>query len=85
MVRWRHNKLIIAVCRPSGREQYIREGGFLMSDAALGLRVGQKVPSFEIDIYDPVQQDFGTISLDRLKSEGKWTILFFYPADFTFV
>jgi peroxiredoxin (alkyl hydroperoxide reductase subunit C) len=47
--------------------------------------VGHKVPAFEIDIYDPVQQDFGTISLNKLKSEGKWTILFFYPADFTFV
>ena len=56
-----------------------------MTDSMPGLRVGQKVPSFEIDIYDPVQQDFGTISLDKLKTEGKWTILFFYPADFTFV
>ncbi len=49
------------------------------------LRVGQKVPSFEIDVYDPVKQDFGTISFDKLMEAGKWTILFFYPADFTFV
>ena len=50
-----------------------------------GLKVGQKVPSFEIEIYDPVQKDFGTTKFDDIKSAGKWTILFFYPADFTFV
>ncbi len=49
------------------------------------LKVGQKVPSFEIETYDPVSEDFGTFSLEKTKAEGKWTILFFYPADFTFV
>jgi peroxiredoxin (alkyl hydroperoxide reductase subunit C) len=61
------------------------EGGSDMSDGVMGLQVGQKVPSFEIETYDPIKGDFGTISLDTLKAEGKWTILFFYPADFTFV
>lgn len=56
-----------------------------MCEPVTGLKVGQKVPSFEIETYDPIKQDFGTISLDTLKSEGKWTIVFFYPADFTFV
>ena len=49
------------------------------------LKVGQKVPSFEIETYDPVREDFGTFNFDKTKSEKKWTILFFYPADFTFV
>jgi len=49
------------------------------------LRVGQQVPDFELEIYDPVEYGFSTRSLAQLKSEGKWTILFFYPADFTFV
>jgi alkyl hydroperoxide reductase subunit AhpC len=49
------------------------------------LKVGQKVPSFELDTYDPASEDFGTFSFDRAKAEKKWTILFFYPADFTFV
>jgi len=49
------------------------------------VKVGQPVPDLELDIYDPEQQDFGKISLADLKSQGKWTILFFYPADFTFV
>ena len=56
-----------------------------MSDAGTGLRVGQAVPDFEIETYDPVLEDFGTINSESLKAEGKWTILFFYPADFTFV
>jgi alkyl hydroperoxide reductase subunit AhpC len=51
----------------------------------MALTVGQKVPSFEIETYDPVKGDFGTVSLDAIKAAGKWTILFFYPADFTFV
>ena len=50
-----------------------------------GLQLGQSVPNFELATYDPVKSDFGTVSLDQIKSEGKWTILFFYPADFTFV
>ena len=49
------------------------------------IKLGQKVPPFEMEIYDPTQADFGTISLEKLKSAGRWTILFFYPADFTFV
>ncbi len=50
-----------------------------------GVKIGGPVPDFELDIFDPVQGDFGKISLADLKSQGKWTILFFYPADFTFV
>ncbi len=56
-----------------------------MTDVVNVLKVGQKVPSFEIETYDPEKGDFGTIHLDNLKAGGKWTILFFYPADFTFV
>lgn len=48
-------------------------------------RIGHAVPDFSLDTYDPTQNDFGKIGLAELKSKGKWTILFFYPADFTFV
>jgi peroxiredoxin (alkyl hydroperoxide reductase subunit C) len=47
--------------------------------------VGQDVPSFDLETYDPSTGKFGVFSLDEAKKEGKWTILFFYPADFTFV
>ena len=53
------------------------------SPAVLG--VGDVVPDFEITVYDPIKKDFGAISLNSLKSRKLWTILFFYPADFTFV
>ena len=56
-----------------------------MSESGNGIKVGHPVPNFELATYDPVKNDFGTISLDDLKSQNKWTILFFYPADFTFV
>ncbi|MCG6550749.1 MAG: peroxiredoxin [Candidatus Magnetominusculus sp. LBB02] len=54
-------------------------------DICCGLKVGQTVPDFKIDIYDPVKKDFGEIKLEDLKKAGKWTVLVFYPADFTFV
>jgi peroxiredoxin (alkyl hydroperoxide reductase subunit C) len=49
------------------------------------IQLGHPVPDFELETYDPSRNDFGTISLAQLKAEKKWTILFFYPADFTFV
>ena len=50
-----------------------------------GLRLGQEVPDFEIDTYEPAKGDFGKFSLAEQKKNKRWTILFFYPADFTFV
>ena len=47
--------------------------------------VGQSVPDFELTTYDPVAHGFSKFSLAQAKADGKWTILFFYPADFTFV
>jgi NADH-dependent peroxiredoxin subunit C len=47
--------------------------------------VGDVVPDFEMDTYDPHTSSFGKLSLADLKAKGKWTVLVFYPADFTFV
>lgn len=49
------------------------------------LQVGQAVTDFKIETFEPSKGDFGEISLETLKADKKWTILFFYPADFTFV
>ncbi len=49
------------------------------------LQVGCDVPDFELTTYEPKSKDFGRYSLAKTKEEGKWTVLFFYPADFTFV
>ena len=49
------------------------------------LRLGQRVPDFGLTTYDPVKEDFGAFSLAEQIARGRWTIVFFYPADFTFV
>ena len=50
-----------------------------------GIRVGTAVPDFTLETYDPQKNDFGQFDLAAAKKNGQWTILFFYPADFTFV
>ncbi|HJN90920.1 MAG TPA: redoxin domain-containing protein, partial [Verrucomicrobiota bacterium] len=47
--------------------------------------VGQEVPDFKMETYEPASGSFGSVNLADLKKDGKWTILVFYPADFTFV
>lgn len=47
--------------------------------------VGQIVADFEMETYLPAEGRFDKISSLSLKQQGKWTVLFFYPADFTFV
>ncbi len=56
-----------------------------MTDSTNILRVGQQVPDFTLETYDPVKADFSEFSLAAQKAAKQWTILFFYPADFTFV
>ena len=55
------------------------------SSSAVAPKLGQKVSDFEMVTYDPVVGDFGRVSLADQVAKGRWTILFFYPADFTFV
>ena len=50
-----------------------------------GLRLGQKVPDFELVTFEPSKGDFGKLSLRDQIANKRWTLLFFYPADFTFV
>jgi len=56
-----------------------------MSEETPRVQVGAPVPDFTIPTYRPETKDFGTFSLSENMKAGKWTILFFYPADFTFV
>lgn len=56
-----------------------------MTEQCCCIQVGQPVPDFKLETYEPTRGDFGEISLAALKAEKKWTVLFFYPADFTFV
>lgn len=43
--------------------------------------IGQSIPEFTLDAYQ--NGEFIQVNSDELK--GKWSVLFFYPADFTFV
>jgi len=47
--------------------------------------VGQEVVDFSMKVYDPTEGGFGEMSMEEIQKAGKWTILVFYPADFTFV
>ena len=49
------------------------------------LQVGMDVEDFSLATYEPENKDFGQFSLAKQKEAGRWTLLFFYPADFTFV
>ena len=49
------------------------------------LKLGHRVPGFEFETYEAATGGFGTFSLASQIEKKRWTILFFYPADFTFV
>lgn len=46
-------------------------------------KIDTQAPWFEMPYYNPEKDDEGTLRLDDMK--GKWVVLFYYPADFTFV
>ncbi len=46
--------------------------------------VGKQAPQFTMEAV-LANGDFGTVSLEENMRNKKWTILFFYPLDFTFV
>lgn len=46
--------------------------------------VGKQAPRFEMDAVMP-NKEFDKVSLEGIMKEDKWTVLFFYPMDFTFV
>ena len=49
------------------------------------ITVGDKVPAFQLETFEPVACQFGSFHLEDALKAGKWTVLVFYPADFTFV
>ncbi len=61
--------------------------GDMMDFGNSPLSVGDSVPNFEFEVFDPKGKG-GTEEIKKVSIEdyvGKWLILFFYPADFTFV
>ncbi len=45
------------------------------------IKINEQIPDFEVDAY--YQEDIKKLKLSDYK--GKWVVLMFYPADFTFV
>jgi len=50
-------------------------------DYSSQVKVGESVPDFEFEAYQ--ENEVKTLSLSKLR--GKWVVLVFYPADFTFI
>lgn len=46
--------------------------------------VGKQAPRFEMEAV-LASKEFGKVSLEENMKNDKWTVLFFYPMDFTFV
>jgi len=46
-------------------------------------KIDNPAPDFKLPYYCPKKDDEGTLHLEDMK--GKWVVLFYYPADFTFV
>ncbi len=49
------------------------------------IQVGSRVPDFTLETYDPRSGNFASFDLAAQRNAGRWTLLVFYPADFTFV
>jgi len=47
------------------------------------VKIDTEAPSFDLPAYNPKTDDEERVSLFELKN--KWVVLFYYPADFTFV
>nr|MDD3720452.1 peroxiredoxin [Candidatus Gracilibacteria bacterium] len=47
------------------------------------VKIDCEAPKFDLPAYNPLTDDETKVSLDSMK--GKWVVLFYYPADFTFV
>ncbi len=47
------------------------------------IKIEDEVLDFDLEIYDPIKKDI--VKKNISDYQGKWLVLFFYPADFTFV
>ena len=49
------------------------------------LTVGDKLPQFKLKATVSTNLDTAFVDIDNASYQGKWTYVFFYPKDFTFV
>ncbi len=48
-------------------------------------KIGQKIRPFRLETYNPAIEKFEEVNSETMLAAGKWVVLVFYPADFTFV
>jgi alkyl hydroperoxide reductase subunit AhpC len=48
-------------------------------------KVGEPAPDFDLPAFDPTRPDDRSLRVKLSDYRGAWLVLFFYPADFTFV
>ena len=49
------------------------------------VKLGQKIKCFNFSTYNPATDSFEEHNFSEYSLEGKWLVVYFYPADFTFV
>lgn len=49
------------------------------------IKIGEHLKDNSLDAYLPEKKDFGRITFSDITGSGKWLIVFFYPADYSFV
>ncbi len=65
------------------KEEKVKEEVKEMESTQAGVLVLKKVPEFKMDAYDAKTGHYTEVSSEDYK--GKWFVVCFYPADFTFV
>ncbi|MCA8939590.1 MAG: peroxiredoxin [Planctomycetes bacterium] len=50
----------------------------------MSVRIGMQAPAVNGDCVNG-KGEFSSFSLEKITSEGKWAVIYFYPLDFTFV
>lgn len=48
-------------------------------------KLGQKIPDFSFSTYNPATDSFEEHNFSEYGLANKWLVIYFYPADFTFV
>lgn len=70
-------------CHCHWHEEYVDNMNILSDFWTSTAKIEEVAPFFDLPFWDPKTDKNSRINLDEL--EGKWSVLFFYPADFTFV
>jgi len=72
-------------CKQHKHNQHDHIGEDMPDETFAPLQLGQKIQNFAFSTYNPVENRFEEHTLYEYALAKKWLVLYFYPADFTFV